>query len=560
MNHLMKRGTKCLLVHPFVSALSFWNYPEVCKLVDAKYPAAPLGLATVAGLLPQQWEFKLVDLNVEPLRDDHLDWADIVCTGGMLPQQRSILSIIDHAHARRRLVAVGGADITSQPSIYQSADFIVEGEGEVTIPMFLADLERGSKSGQYKSSELADMRNTVVPRFDLVDFKNYLHAGVQFSRGCPFNCEFCDIIELFGRYPRAKTADQVIAELQSLYDLGYRGHIDLVDDNLIGNKRALKTVLPAVKDWSEKHRYPFYYSTQASANLADDDELLQMMRDIDFRYVFVGFETPDDSILIQTQKKQNLSRDIPAVARKIYSYGIILTAGYVLGFDAENATTHQLIIQAIRDSGTPMVMFGMLYALPNTQLAARLKREGRLFGEHAILSGENPEIDQTTGNLNYIPRRPIVEVLKDYITVIGSIYDPAEYYRRVRFTALKLRIDYLYKPRLRRLLLNLKAFVRICRRAGFNRTTGVQFWKTLLIVLLRNPKALEASTNLSAMFIHFYQHTLYNIDLRRQKIASIESEGEQAYNARMFALFADARATQAPMSPRGTAVYEESPK
>jgi radical SAM superfamily enzyme YgiQ (UPF0313 family) len=240
MRDLLEGPTRCLLVQTKFSAFSFWNYQDVCDIVGAKYPAAPLGLLTVAGLLPQHWIFRLIDENVEPLLDEHLLWADIVCTGGMLPQQKSMLEFIDRAHDLERIVIVGGPDPTSQPDLYNRADFLVLGEGEITIPMFLKDLRNGASSGTYVSAERANMLESVVPRYDLIRFRNYIMIGMQFIRGCPFNCEFCDVIELFGRTPRFKTNKQILKELQTLYDLGYRGHIDMVDDNFIGNKKKVK--------------------------------------------------------------------------------------------------------------------------------------------------------------------------------------------------------------------------------------------------------------------------------------------------------------------------------
>jgi len=229
MKNLLKKDTRCLIIQSEFSAFSFWNYVDVCKMVGAKYPATPLGLLTVAALLPQQWMFKLVDANIEPVLDEHFAWADILCVGGMLPQQSSILSIIDRAHQFNLPVVAGGPDPTSQPDLYQSADYLVLGEGEVTIPMFIADLEKGCTSGEYHSEEKADMIKAVVPRFDLIRFQDYLQVGIQYSRGCPFQCEFCNIVELFGRTPRTKAPEQMLQELQTLYDLGYRGFIDIVD-------------------------------------------------------------------------------------------------------------------------------------------------------------------------------------------------------------------------------------------------------------------------------------------------------------------------------------------
>ena len=275
-----------------------------------------MGLLTVAALLPQHWQFKLVDENVEPLFDEQIEWADIVCTGGMLPQQKGILSVIDRAHQKRRPVVVGGPDPSSQPNLYQSADYLVLNEGEITIPMFIEEWEKGCRKGDYRSKEKADMTKAVVPRFDLIRFKDYLHVGIQYSRGCPFNCEFCDIIKLYGRKPRTKTPEQIINELQYLYNIGYRGHIDFVDDNFIGNKRDVKKVLAAINEWSIANNHPFYFSTEASINLANDEDLLELMRDVDFRFVFIGIETPETKILELAQKKQNLNIPISWLSRR----------------------------------------------------------------------------------------------------------------------------------------------------------------------------------------------------------------------------------------------------
>jgi radical SAM superfamily enzyme YgiQ (UPF0313 family) len=359
-------GSKCLLVQTKFSAFSFWNYQDVCQIVGAKYPAAPLGLLTVAALLPQQWTFRLIDENVEPLSDEDLLWADIVCTGGMLPQQDSMLGFIHRAHQLGRPVVVGGPDPTSQPELYKEADFLVLGEGEITIPMFLADLKSGAKFGKYVSEAKADMQIAVVPRYDLIRFNDYIMIGLQYIRGCPFNCEFCDVIELYGRIPRYKTNTQVIRELQSLYDLGYRGHIDVVDDNFIGNKQKVKALLREIKTWTKERHYPFYFTTEASVNLADDDELLQLMKEVDFRYVFLGIETPENETLALNKKTQNVNRPVEDAVRKILSYGIVSNGGYIIGFDSESPNIVDNMITSVQQSAICMAMIGLLYALPNT--------------------------------------------------------------------------------------------------------------------------------------------------------------------------------------------------
>ena len=530
MIKLLQKKTRCLIIHPKFSPYSFWNFVDVCKIVGAKYQAAPLGLMTVAALLPKEWEIKLIDTNVEPLLDEHFEWADIVCTGGMLPQQIAILDIIDLAHKHNRPVIVGGPDPTSQPNLYQSADYLVLGEGEITIPMMLNDLEKGCKSGEYISSEVADMTKAVVPRFDLIKFSNYIHLNIQFTRGCPFNCEFCDVIELYGRKPRSKKPEQIIKELQSLYDLNYRGHIDIVDDNFIGNKKNVKTILKALKGWSEKNRYPFYYGIETSINLADNEELLQMMKDVDFRLVFVGIETPEDDVLEKVNKKINMNRSVIEATDKISSYGMVVNAGFIIGFDNESNQTAKKMIGCIQDTGICTAMLGLLYALPNTQLTRRLQMEGRLFEEFSIFTDNKTQIDQASSGLNFITVRPRIDILRDFVDVLKYIYDPEHYYERIIRTCLNLNVTNKYRHNFSKTLKNLRSFLRIVSQIGFNRITGKVFWKMFFTVLLKNPKALEWAVSLSAMFIHFYKHSNFVIDLTNQQINYIENYGEDDYN------------------------------
>ncbi len=534
MKNLLQKGTRCLIVQTEFSEFSFWNYVEICKIAGAKYPAAPLGLLTVAALLPQQWEFKLVDANVEPLLPEHFEWADIVCMGGMLPQQQSMVPLIDKVHQYGCPVVVGGPDPSSQPNLYQSADYLVQGEGEVTIPMFIQDLENGCTSGEYKSDDRADMTKAVIPRFDLIRFQDYIQVGIQYSRGCPFNCEFCDVIELYGRNPRIKTSEQVIAELQTLYDLGYRGHIDFVDDNFIGNKKNVRKVLPVIKEWSKANNYPYYFSTESSINMADDDNLLQMMKDLDFRYVFVGIETPEDDILKLVNKKQNINRSIVESINKIYSYGMIVNGGFIIGFDNESDQTAEKMIQCIQDSGICIAMVGKLYALPETQLSRRLKREERLFKNGSTLTDINNELDQMTSGLNFITSRPRLDVLNDYVKVIKYLYTPERYYERILYTGLNLKPANKFRPGMMRLLKNVKVFIKLCIKVGFNKTTGWLYWKTLFTVAFKNPMAIEATVNMAAMFIHFYKQSKFVVDLTNNEIRDVESGGEEKYHQLML--------------------------
>ena len=280
-----------LLVFPRFNPNSFWSLAPVCEVWGARCPAPPLGLITLAAMLPPGWNVRLINRNSEELTPADLGWADVVMTGGMLPQQDDTLALIELAHAHAKPIVVGGPDATSSPDAYRTADFLVLGEAEGVIQDFIKAWATGADRGVFEAPKFtADVTTTPIPRFDLLKFDHYLYIGVQFSRGCPFNCEFCDIIELYGRVPRAKSNAQMLAELHALYAAGYRGHVDFVDDNLIGNKKALKRFLPELAAWQKAHRYPFEFTTEASMNLADDRELLMMLREANFIGIFVGIE------------------------------------------------------------------------------------------------------------------------------------------------------------------------------------------------------------------------------------------------------------------------------
>ena len=528
-NNLYTQKSKCLIIQCEFSSLSFWNYTEVCKIAGAKYPAAPLGLLTVAALLPQYWEFKLVDQNCETLRDEHFEWADIICTGGMLPQQKGIREIITRAHKSGIPVVVGGPDPTAQPELYKDADYLVRNEGELTIPMFLKDLEKGALKGEYSSDEMADMSKSPIPRFDLIDFKNYLHVGIQYSRGCPFTCEFCDIIELFGRKPRIKTNKQVLAELDTLHQLNYRGHVDFVDDNFIGNKNNVKKILPEIIQWSKERKFPFYFTTEASINLADDDQLLNLMRQCDFRFVFIGIETPDNTLLQEMGKRQNINKSIKESILKIYRHGMVVNGGFILGFDNEPETIAKSMMQFIQDTGVSVPLVGTLYALPRTRLTRRLQSEGRLLEAGSNIRSDY-DIDQLTNGLNFITKRPRMEILRDYAAVISSIYNPKNYFARLTYTALNLKPANKFTPNPGEIFKYGKAAIRVIVNLGFQKSTAYHFWKMFFAVLVKNFKGIEAAVNLAALFIHFQKQSKFVIELTGKKINTIESIGEEKFN------------------------------
>ncbi len=425
------RPCKVLMLYPLFTAESFWSFGESCKLMGVRRPAAPLGLITVAAMLPKSWTVRLIDCNTQSFGDADLAWADVVFTGGMLPQQADTLRLIELCRAAGKPVVVGGPDPTSSPHVYERADFRVLGEAEGVIDEFIAAWDSGARSGTFTAPKFqADVTRTPVPRFDLLNFADYLYLGVQYSRGCPFTCEFCDIIELYGRVPRTKTNAQMFTELETLYQMGYRGHLDFVDDNFIGNKKSLRLFLPELAEWQRAHGYPFEFSTEASVNLADDPELLDLMGAANFFGIFVGIESPDPATLVAMRKKQNTRRNIAESIHKIYAAGMLVTAGFIVGFDNEKVSMAEAMVDFIEEAAIPVAMVGLLYALPNTQLTRRLEREGRLHVGHDR-EPDGGGGDQCTNGINFDPVRPLRDVLMDYRTVLERIYSPAAYAARV---------------------------------------------------------------------------------------------------------------------------------
>ena len=503
-SHVRTAGPcRVLLIYPQFVSDSFWNYADACKLVGANYPAAPLGLITVAALLPQHWECRLVNRNTEELDKVDLDWADLVMTGGMLNQQPDCLRLIDLCHSNHKPVVVGGPDVTSSPHVYKSADFQVLGEAEDIINDFVAAWERGERSGVFTAEKFqVDVTKTPLPRYDLLKFEQYLYICVQYSRGCPFTCEFCDIIELYGRRPRAKAGAQMLAELDRLYRLGYRGHVDFVDDNLIGNKKALKTFLPQLKAWLEAHDYPFEFSTEASINLADDDELLRMMRDANFFALFIGIESPDPETLAATKKKQNTRRDISANIHKIYRHGMFVTAGFIVGFDTERLSMADAMADFIEECAIPVAMVGLLYALPQTQLTRRLAKEGRLHTGHDLMPADMAG-DQCVLGINFEPKRPMREVLEDYRSILEQVYDPVAYARRLKRLASMLdRSDRRRDLPEGDMRANFGAIETLHKIVTAVPEAREAFWSTFLTVAKSNPAALRYIVMLMAMYVH----------------------------------------------------------
>jgi radical SAM superfamily enzyme YgiQ (UPF0313 family) len=519
---LRVRARNVLLIYPRFVNESFWNYRESCAVIGAKYPTIPLGLITVAAMLPSQWDVRLVNLNTEELNDADLEWADLVMTGGMMFQQAGTLDIIEMCRDRGKPVAVGGPDVSSSPHVYERANFRVVGEAESVIDEFITAIDSDATGGVFEGPKFqADVTKTPKPRFDLLKFDQYMYLGVQFSRGCPFTCEFCDIIELYGRVPRTKTAEQVLGELDHLYDLGYRGHLDFVDDNLIGNKKAIKAFLPHLIKWQEERDYPFEFSTEASLNLADDDELIAMLKKANFFVIFMGIESPDTDTLIAMRKKQNTRRSISASIHKIYKAGIFVTAGFIVGFDSEKGSIADPMIELIEEAAIPMAVIGQLWALPNTQLARRLAREGRLHVNAEFMP--KGSTDQCASGLNFETKRERLDILRDFRRVLATEYTPEAYFGRVdRLVSLldcSDRRHEMAKGDVRAKIGTVNIVQDILRRMPEHREI---FWRTFTNCMNKNPGALRAVVILMGFYLHIGPYTRFAVNEIDEQIAALE--------------------------------------
>jgi radical SAM superfamily enzyme YgiQ (UPF0313 family) len=515
-----------LLVAPRFIGRSFWNFPAACEVQGARYPAAPLGLITVAALLPSAWQCRLINRNTEELLDADLDWADLVLTGGMMAQRADALAVIALARRHGKPVVVGGPDATSSPEAYEAADFRIVGEAEGVIDEFIRAWDSGKRQGVFTAEKFKiDVTTTPIPRFDLLTRSQYAHFGVQFARGCPFTCEFCDIIELYGRVPRVKSVQQMLAELDTLYRLGYRGHLDFVDDNFIGNKKAIKAFLPHLIAWQKERGYPFEFSTEASINIADDDALLALMREANFFTIFVGIESPDTDTLVSMQKKQNTRRSLADCVHKIYRAGMFVNAGFILGFDSEKGAVAEAMIACIEATSIPACMVGLLYALPTTQLTRRLEREGRLFPfSYTIqLATEEGAGDQCAGGLNFDTARPRRDVLFDYRTVLEHIYSPGAYYGRLRTLMLMLN-----RPTLARRSGDsageLARLWRLVRRIAVQQPGALwHFAKVFAECAARNPGAIPYLGMLAALYLDLGPFSRFVIAVIDRQIEEIDS-------------------------------------
>jgi hypothetical protein len=522
-----------LLVSPQFPAATFWNNKATCKVGGARHSAIPLGLLTVAAMLPANWTCRVVDRNVADVTEADLAWADLVMTGGMNVQRRDCLSLIALAQSRGKVVVVGGPDATSEPNFYAPADFVVIGEAEVVIQEFIAAWDAGQRRGTFTAEKFkVDVTRTPVPRYDLLRRSDYLYLAIQFSRGCPFNCEFCDIIELYGRMPRVKTAAQMLGELDALYRGGYRGHLDFVDDNFIGNKKAVKAFLPELIAWQKEHDYPFVFSTEASVNLADDDALLALMREAGFFVVFVGIESPDGDTLLAMQKKQNTRRSLTKSIHKIYGAGMFVIAGFIVGFDTEKGSIADGMVDCIEDADIAICMAGLLTALAKTQLTSRLTRESRMFPAAWQMQKLNEGGDQCILGLNFETLRPRRDVLADYKSVIDRIYTPKAYFGRV--TRVARRLNCFWPPKREEAKSAWRiaglapgdwaALFRLFRSAIIEQPLLLGYYiKALYTCARENPGALQAVGIMAAFYLHLGPFSRVVSEAMARQIEEIDS-------------------------------------
>ena len=412
---------KILMVYPQYP-VTFWSFKHALKFVSKKSSYPPLGLLTVAAMLPGEWEKKVVDINVTRLTDDDICWADYVFISAMAIQKESVNEVIRRCRELGAVMVAGGPLFTMEPDDYHEVDHLVLGEAEAILDTFLVDLRNGCARHLYSSTERPDIGRTPLPMWSLIEPKHYSAMSIQYSRGCPFNCEFCDIVILNGHRPRTKSTEQMTAELDALYEKGWRDGVFIVDDNFIGNKKKLKAeILPAIIEWRRGKRRPFALNTETSINLADDDELIRLMVEAGFNAVFVGIESPNEDSLVECAKKQNSNRDLEASVRKLHNAGLEVQGGFIVGFDNDPLSIFKSQINFIQQSGIVTAMVGMLNAPPGTRLFNRLKKENRIVRD---FDGSNMEC-------NFITRMNYQTLIEGYKHILSTIYSPREYYARI---------------------------------------------------------------------------------------------------------------------------------
>ncbi len=484
---------KVLLVYPEFPD-TFWSFKHALKFIRKRASLPPLGLLTVAAMLPASWEKRLVDCNVRKLTERDLQWADMAFVSAMVVQREAAHAVIARCKTAGLTVVAGGPLFLDEHDRFQDVDHFILNEAELTLPPFLADVERGFPQHIYSTRRFADTQETPVPLWHLLDIKAYATMAIQFSRGCPYNCEFCNVTVMLGHRPRLKSTAQIIAELDALYKLGWRESVFFVDDNLIGNKRVLKeSLLPALIEW-RKGKVGMTFHTEVSINLADDEQLMQLMSEAGFDMVFIGIETPDEESLAECGKKHNKNRDLIEDIKRIQRHGMQVQGGFIIGFDSDTPSIFQRQIDFIQTSGIVTAMVGLLQAPIGTRLYQRLAGEGRLLG---AFSGDNVD-----GMTNIIPKMPLQVLHKGYESVIRSLYKPANYYARVKTFLREYRVPKIQAPLDFQYIM---AFFRSIVRLGIIGKDRLEYWKFVLWALFRRPRLFPQAITFTILGYHFHK-------------------------------------------------------
>jgi radical SAM superfamily enzyme YgiQ (UPF0313 family) len=480
-----------LLVYPEFPD-TFWSFKHALKFVRKKASSPPLGLATVAAMLPKDWNKKLIDMNVATLKDRDIAWADMVWISAMVVQRESVEQVVERCHAAGKKIVAGGPLFTGEYERFPLIDHFILNEAELTLPPFLADLEQGRPQPVYASDDFADLSQTPIPQWELINMRQYDAMAIQFTRGCPFNCDFCNITALLGKRVRAKTAQQIVAELDALYALGWRRSIFFVDDNFIGNRRVLKeSVLPALIEW-RKGKIGCHFITEASINLADDPELMELMKLAGFKSVFVGIETPDEDSLQECHKMQNKNRNLVDSVKALQRNGLQVMGGFIVGFDSDTPSIFQRQVEFIQNSGIVTAMVGLLQAPYGTQLYERLRQQGRLLDE---MSGDNVD-----GSTNIVPKMDIDLLKNGYRQILDQIYSPRPFYERVK-TFLRE-----YQPSKIQAQLDIQDILALFRTILYLGILGKErreYWRLFFWSLIHCPEKFPMAITFSVYGYHF---------------------------------------------------------
>jgi radical SAM superfamily enzyme YgiQ (UPF0313 family) len=489
-----------LLVYPKCPD-SFWSFSHALKFISKKAAVPPLGLITVSAMLPSTWKKKLVDMNITTLRTSDIQWADYIFISAMYIQKESVNKVIAECKKLNKKIVAGGPLFTQDYKEYPEIDHFILNEAELTMPLFLSDLRIGQPQKLYKTEEFADLSQTPVPDFQLLSAKDYAFMNIQVTRGCPFNCNFCEITSLFGHKVRMKSTAQIINELDELYHaIKWRGAVSIVDDNFIGNKKEIKyNLLPAMKEWMQKHNFPFTFNIESSINLADDEKLMSLLVETGFNSTFIGIETPEEKSLGYCNKVQNLNRDLLSSVKKRQQAGIQVSGGFIVGFDSDTPTVFQRQIDFIQQSGIVSAMVGLLNAPKNTKLYEQLKSENRITTE---ATGNNTDF-----SMNFIPKMDYNDLLEGYKKIIHNIYSPRPYYERVRQLLLNYNRSNKGQKQIRLIL--LLAFLKSVYIIGFLNKGRREYWKFIVWTLFKRPKMMVDAITYSVYGYHF--RTVYGL-------------------------------------------------